>query len=88
MSILVMSFIKNVNPIHILVTEDNFDELHGRPRWLNWMRFRLVIRRVRVRPPPGRQHSFVEIYLEIFSTVIYYLQLIQEGQLSVFGERM
>ena len=43
------------------------------------------------RPPPlprGRQHSFVEIDHEIFSTVILTLPLIQEGQLSVSGERM
>ena len=31
-----------------------------RPRWLHWMRVQLVIRRLLVRPPPGRQHSFVE----------------------------
>ena len=35
-----------------------------------------------------RQHSFVEIDHEIFSTVILSLLLIQEGQLSVSGERM
>ena len=35
----------------------------------------------------GRQHSFVEIDHEIFSTVIPSLP-IQEGQLSVSGERM
>ena len=34
----------------------------------------------------GRQHSFVEIDHEIFSTVILSLPLIQEGQLSVSGE--
>ena len=41
-------------------------------------------------PPPrlGRQHSFVEIDHEIFSTVILSLPMIQEGQLSVSGERM
>ena len=39
-------------------------------------------------PRRGRQHSFVEIDHEIFSTVILSLSLIQEGQLSVFGERM
>ena len=38
--------------------------------------------------PRGRQHSFVEIDHEIFSTVILSLPLIQEGQLSVSGERM
>ena len=36
----------------------------------------------------GRQHSFVEIDHEIFSTVILSLPLFQEGQLSVSGERM
>ena len=39
-------------------------------------------------PRRGRQHSFVEIDHEMFSTVILSLQLIQEGQLSVSGERM
>ena len=34
------------------------------------------------------QHSFVELDHEIFSTVIFSLPLIQEGQLSVSGERM
>ena len=52
------------------------------------MRVRLVIRRLRVRLPAGRQHSVVEIDDEIFSTVILSLLLIQEGQLSVSGERM
>ena len=35
-----------------------------------------------------RQHSFVEIDHEIFSMVILSLPLIQEGQLSVSGERV
>ena len=39
-------------------------------------------------PRGGRQNSFVEIDHEIFSTVLLCLQLIQEGQLSVSGERM
>ena len=39
-------------------------------------------------PRWGRQHSFVEIDHEIFSMVILSLPLIQEGQLSVSGERM
>ena len=39
-------------------------------------------------PRPGRRHSFVETDHEIFSTVILSLPLIQEGQLSVSGERM
>ena len=39
-------------------------------------------------PRRGRQHSFVEIDHEIFSTIILSLPLIQEGQLSVSGERI
>ena len=39
-------------------------------------------------PRRSRQHSFVEIDHEIFSTVILSLPLIQEGQLSVSGKRM
>ena len=42
----------------------------------------------RFNPRRGRQHSFVEIDREIFSTVILSLLLIQEGQLSVSGGRM
>ena len=37
-------------------------------------------------PRRGRQHSFVEIDHEIFSTVILSLPLIQEGQLSVLAK--
>ena len=39
-------------------------------------------------PCRSRQHSFVKIDREIFSIVILSLPLIQEGQLSVSGERM
>ena len=39
-------------------------------------------------PRRGRQHSFAEIDHEIFYTVILSLPLIQEGQMSVSGERM
>ena len=42
----------------------------------------------RFNPRRGWQHSSVEIDHEIFSTIILSLQLIQEGQLSVSGERM
>ena len=49
---------------------------------------RLETRRSRVQPRRSRQHSFVEIDREIFSRVILSLPLIQEGQLSVSGERM
>ena len=42
----------------------------------------------RFNPRRDRQHSFVESDHEIFSTVILSLPLLQEGQLSVSGERM
>ena len=42
----------------------------------------------RFNPRRDQQHSFMEIDREIFSTVILSLPLIQEGQLSVSGERM
>ena len=38
--------------------------------------------------PPGSHLSLVEIYHELFSMVNLAFQLIQEGQLSVSGERM
>ena len=49
---------------------------------------RLEIGGRRFNPRRALQHSFVEIDCEIFSTVILPLLLIQEGQLSVSGERM
>ena len=58
----------------------------NKPWWLSWMHIQLVIRRLWVQPPPGGQHSFVEINREIYSKV--FLPLIQEGQLSFSGERM
>ena len=58
-----------------------------RPRWLSWIRRPTGDPRG-FNPRPGRQHSFVEIDHEILSTVILSLPLIQEGQLSVSGERM
>ena len=51
------------------------------------MRVQLEIRRLRVRQLPGQQH-FVEIDHEISSMTVVSLSLIQEGQLSVSGERM
>ena len=45
----------------------------------------MVIRRLPVQPPPGQQHSFIEIDHEIFSMVILSFPLIQEEQLSVSG---
>ena len=47
-----------------------------------------MIRRLQDCPPPGPQHSFMEIDHEIFSMGILSLLLIQEGQLSISGERM
>ena len=49
---------------------------------------RLETRRLRVQPRRSRQHSFMEIDHEIFSMVILYPPLIQEGQLSVSCKRM
>ena len=41
-----------------------------------------------INPHRGRQHSFVEIDHEIFSTVILSLPLIQEGQLSFWRKNV
>ena len=62
--------------------------LQNLPLWVAQLDVRLETRRSQVQPPRGRQHSFVEIDHEIFSTVILSLPLIQEVQLSVSGERM
>ena len=59
-----------------------------RPWWLSWMRRPTGPGGRGFNPRRGRQHSFVEIDHEIFSMVILSLPLIQEGQLSVSGERM
>ena len=48
---------------------------------------RLETRRSRVQPP-SRSATFFRIDHEIFSTVILFLPLVQEGELSVSGERM
>ena len=57
--------------------------------WPSWYsKAGLETRRSRVQPRPGLQHSFMEIDHEIFSTVILFLLLIQEGQLSVSGKKM
>ena len=52
------------------------------------MHIGLKIRRLWVRPPSSLHYSFMEIDREIFSMVIRSLLLIQEGHLSVSGERM
>ena len=52
------------------------------------MCIRLVIRRLPVQPLWGRQHSFMKIDHEIFSSVSLSLLLMQEGQFSVCGKRM
>ena len=60
-----------------------------RPLWLSWVRPPTGDQEVvGFDPRRGRQHSFVEIDREIFSTIILSLPLIQEGLLSVSGERM
>ena len=53
-----------------------------------WMRIRLVIRRLCVRPCRVGNILSWRFDHEIFSTVIHSLPLIQEGQLSVSGEIM
>ena len=63
-------------------------ESSSQPQWLSWMPVWLVIKRLWVRPLPGRQHSFVKIDHEIFSTVILTLLLIQGAQLSVSWKKM
>ena len=65
-----------------------FKYMECRPRWLSWMRVQLETGGHGFDPRRGRQRSFVEIDHEIFSTVIISFPLIQEGQLSVSGERM
>ena len=59
-----------------------------RLRWRSWMRHPTRPGGRGFNPHRGRQHSVVQIDHEIFSTVILSLPLIQEGQLSVSGERM
>ena len=54
----------------------------------NTCALRLETKKSRLNTRRGRQYSFVEIDHEIFSMVILSLPLIQEGQLSVSGERM
>ena len=56
-----------------------------RLRWLNRIRVRQVIG---FDPFRAWKHSVAATNHEIFSTVILSLPLIQEGQLSVSGERM
>ena len=48
----------------------------------------LEVRRSWFDPCFVRQHSFMEIDHKIFSSAILILPLIQEGQLSVSGERI
>ena len=71
----------------------NFDTLRHilimfGPQWHSQTRVQLVIRRLWVGPPPGWQHSYVEIDHEIFSVVILSLLLIEEEQFSVSGKGM
>ena len=64
---------------------DKFDVIHCDVIYLCKLDARLTSdQEVAGSTPPGRQ----QIDHEIFSTVLLSLQLIQEGQLSVSGERM
>ena len=58
------------------------------PPWLSWMHLRLVIKRLLVDPCRVSNTLLCKFDHEILSTVISSLPLIQERQLSVFGERM
>ena len=60
----------------------------SRPRRLNWIRVRLVIRRLRIQPRRVGNNLSWRFDHEIFSTVILSFPLILEGQLSVSGEIM
>ena len=69
-------------------TERDVKHQISRPRWLSLMGVRLVIRIFNgFDPRLVRQHSFIEIDHEIFSTVILSLPLILEGQLTVSGKK-
>ena len=63
--------------LNIIFWEKNIIKLYTQQNEIKFLQF--------VR---GRQHSFVDIDHEIFSTVTLSLPLIQEGQLSVSGETM
>ena len=72
-----------------LRNEEKIIHNYGPPQWLSWTgQSDWKPGGRRFNPRRGRQHSFVEIDHEIFFTVILSLLLIQEGQLSVSGERM
>ena len=60
----------------------------GQPWWLSLMRVWLVIRRLLLDPHRVGNILSLRFDHEIFSTVILSLLLIQEGQLSVSGERL
>ena len=76
------------NPGKATFMKQSFSKILSQPWWLSLMHVRLVIRRLRVWSHRGQQHSLAEIDHEIFATVILSLRLIQEGQLSVSGERL
>ena len=60
----------------------------SRPRWLSWMRRPTGDQEVAGSTPAEVGNILSWSDHEIFSTVILSLPLIQEGQLSVSGERM
>ena len=75
---------ENIDHYYLYLLKSNF---RCRPRWLSSMRVRLETRRSRVQPQP-RSATF---FRGDWSWNIFYghsLPLIQEGQLSVSGERM
>ena len=73
----------------MIITRISVLEPTGRPRWLGRMRVQLVSSRSRVRSLPSpAPFFFIDIDDEIISNVILSLPFIQEGDLSVSGERM
>ena len=68
----------------MLLTQGQGHGLRSRSRWLSWMRHPTRDQEVADSTPA----EVGNILHEIFSTVILSLLLIQEGQLSVSGERM
>ena len=73
--------------LHLKVAQSPHSD-RARPRWLSWMRVRLVIKRLRFDPRRVSNIFSWRFDHERFSTVILSLPLIQKGQLSVSGEIM
>ena len=82
------TYANSVDPDEIAHTEPSYLDLHSLPFHSRFLLITYLQQLICPNPRRGRQHSFMEIDHEIFSMVILSLPLIQEGQLSVSGERM